>query len=47
MGIPCHIKYKSSLGYKTVYNYVMCYFIRLIMTSLKALENLKNKQINF
>lgn len=40
------LKYKSSLGYKTIHNCVMLYFIILIMTSLEILGEPEKKQIN-
>ena len=46
-GIPHHTKYKSSPGYKAVYNYVILYLTTLMMTGLEVLEDQKNKQINF
>ncbi len=47
MGIPYYTYYESSLSYKAIYNYVIFYFTTLMMTGLKILEDLENKQINF
>lgn len=43
IGIFCHTKYKSSLGYKAIYNSVIPYFIMLIISNPKILEDLENK----
>ncbi len=45
-GVPRRTKYKSSTGHKAVYNYVMPYFIALMMTGLEVSEDPKNEPIN-
>lgn len=45
-GILYRIKYKSSLGYKPVYNWAMLYLTMLIMTGLKVLNDSENNQTN-
>ena len=44
--IPRCTKYKSSLGYNAIYNYVMPYLTALIITSPEVLEDPDNKPIN-
>lgn len=46
MGIPCCIKYKSSLDHKAIYNSIILYFRVPIMTGPDVLEDPENKQIN-
>lgn len=46
LDIPRYIKYKCSLGYKTIYNCTMSYFIVLIMTGLEVLKDPENHQTN-
>ena len=45
-GVPRCTKYESKLGHKVVYNSVMPYLMRLIITGLEFSKNPKNKQIN-
>ncbi len=46
-GVPCHIKYKSSLSHQSVYNCVMpSYVTALMMTGSKVSKDPKNKLIN-
>ncbi len=45
-GVPCRTKYESSPSHKVVYNYVMPYFIALMMTGSEVLEDSENKSIN-
>ena len=47
MGTLCHIKYKSSPSHKTINNCIIFYPTMPMITSLKLLKNLENKQINF
>lgn len=44
--ISYYTKYKSSLGYKAVYNHIILYLISLMMTDPKILEDPENEQIN-
>lgn len=43
MGVSCHIEYKSSPSHKTVYNYIIPYFIILMITDLEVLKEFENK----
>ena len=42
-GVPCYTKYKSSLGHKAIYNYIIFYLIALNMTGLEVLKDLENE----
>lgn len=46
MGVPRCIKFESSLRYKAVIDCPMPYFVALMMTGFKFLEDLENNQIN-
>lgn len=46
MGIPHYTKYKSSLGYKAIYNYAMFYLTMLMIIVLEVLEDPQNNQTN-
>lgn len=46
LGVFCCTKYKSSPGYKTVYNSTILYFTALMMTGPEVLEDPKKNQIN-
>lgn len=40
LGVLYFIKFKSSPKHKTIFNYIILYFIALMMTNLKFLKNL-------
>lgn len=45
--IPRNTKYKSNPRHKAIYNYIMPYFIVMMITSLEFFRDKENKQINF
>ncbi len=44
--VPCCTKYESSLGHKTVYNWVMPYLTALMLTGPEVLKDSENEPIN-
>lgn len=46
MYILYYIKFKSSLEYKTIFDYTILYLVTLIITNFEFLEDPQTEQIN-